>query len=189
MAEQIAFERRGEIVTMRIFINTFLLAAMSLASHFAACADTELVADEIRIEATRSNQSATGRPLPLASHWTTGKHPLSKGWAPVHQMQLIEQGHFLLPWFEHPDDEDDPIERDYMAFREYYEQAIKRARDLKLPLVLVASQWERFLSDEPYLSLPPDKNPNVVTPEGKVLRMVCPFAPLDGWREVGRRLT
>jgi hypothetical protein len=72
---------------MRKLINTFLLAAMSLASHSAACANVELVSDEIRAEAVRSNQDATGRPLPLASHWTTGKHQLSKGWAPVHQMQ------------------------------------------------------------------------------------------------------
>src|SRR5881628_3316936 len=122
-------------------MNMFLIAGISLASQFAAGANAELVGNEIRTEAISSNQSATGRPLPLASHWTTGKHPLSKGWAPVQQMQLIEDGHFLLPWFEHPDNEDDPIERDYMAFREYYEQAIKRARDLKLPLVLVASQW------------------------------------------------
>lgn len=189
MVVQIVCERRGEGVIVRIVINVFLVAVTLLLSRFAACADADLVADEIRIEATRPNQSAIGHPLPLMSHWTTGKDPLSKGWAPAQQMHLIEQGHFLLPWFEHPDDEDDPIEHDDMAFREYYEQAIKRARDLKVPLVLVASQWERFLSDEPYLSLPPDKNPNVVTPDGKVLRMVSPFGPLDPWREVGRRLT
>ena len=188
-AEQIAFERRGGAFTVRKLIKVFLLAVASLASHFAACADVDLIADEIRTEAIRSNQDATGHPLPLASHWTTGKDPLSKGWAPVQQMQLIEQGHFLLPWFEHPGNEKDSFGRDYMVFREYFQRAIERARDLKLPLVLIASQWERFLSEEPYLSLPPEKNPNVVTPEGKVLRMVSPFGPLDPWHEVGRRLT
>src|SRR5438034_6983574 len=70
-AEVIAFERRGERSIMRILINTVLLAALSLAPRFAACADAARVADEIRIEAIRSNQDATGRPLPLASHWTT----------------------------------------------------------------------------------------------------------------------
>jgi len=187
--DQFAFERPGGALIMRHLIWTFFLAVLLLASHLGACADPELVADEISTEATRSSQSATGRPLPLASHWTTGKHPLSNGWAPIQQVQLIEQGHFLLPWFEHPDNENDPFGRDYMVFRAYFQRAIERARDLKLPLVLVASQWERFLSDEPYLSLPPNKNPNVVTPEGKVLRMVSPFGPLDPWREVGRRLT
>src|SRR5207244_13429401 len=113
-AEVIAFERRGERSIMRILINTVLLAALSLAPRFAACADAARVADEIRIEAIRSNQDATGRPLPLASHWTTGIHPLSKGWAPVQQMQLIEQGHYLLPWFQHPDSEDE-FDNDYMT--------------------------------------------------------------------------
>src|SRR5207248_826803 len=103
-------------------------------------------------------------------HWTTGKHPLSTGWSPENQLDLIRHGHFILPWFEHPDDEDDPIETDIFAFRKYYERAIISARELKLPIVLVASQWEHFLSDEPYLSLPRESNPNVVTAEGKVLR-------------------
>jgi len=102
---------------------------------------------------------------------------------------LIAQGHFLLPWFEHPDDDDDLIERDDTRFRAYYEAAIKRARDLRLPLVLVASQWERFLSREPYLGLPLDRNPNVVTPGGKVLPIVSPFGALEPWREVGRKVT
>jgi hypothetical protein len=170
---------------MRKLINLFFLAVASFASHFAACADADLIAAEIRTEATRSDQNTTGRPLPLASHWTTGIEPRSKGWAPIQQMKLIEQGNYLLPWFQLPGSDD----RDYMAFREYFERAITRARELKLPIVLVDSQWERFLSEEPYLSLPPEKNPNVVTPQGKVLRMVSPFGPLDPWHEVGRRLT
>jgi hypothetical protein len=173
---------------MQTLIAVVILAVALITSEVAESASADLVAAEIRTEAIRSNGDATGHPLPLASHWTTGKHPLSTGWAPVHQMELIEQGHFLLPWFEHPDD-DDAIENDVVAFVGYYKAAITRARELKLPLVLEASQWERSLSVEPYLSLPPDKNPNVVTTEGKVLRMVSPFGPLEPWREVGRKLT
>jgi hypothetical protein len=161
---------------------------ISLAPQFAAGASPESVAIEIRQEATRPNQSPEGHPLPLVSHWTTGIHKLSKGWAPRQQIQLIKQGHFLLPWFQMPDEHADIARVRSRAFHEYYEWAIKQARDLHLPLVLVASQWERFLTEEPYLSLPSKENPNVVTPEGKVLRMVSPFGPIKPWRDVGRNL-
>lgn len=60
------------------------------------------VASVIRAEASRKARDADGYPLPLASHWNTGRHPRSQGWGPVHQLALIEQGHFILPWFAHP---------------------------------------------------------------------------------------
>lgn len=165
------------------------MALLVVVSQPVTRAEVDHIAAVIRAEATRPNESPEGRPLPLVSHWTTGKHPAAEGWAPQHQIRLIEQGHFLLPWFEHPDDEKGMIEGDDNAFREYYEWAIKRASDLKLPLVFVASEWERALSEEPYLSLSAEQNPNVVTPSGKVLPMISPFGPTEPWREVGRKLT
>jgi hypothetical protein len=53
----------------------------------------------------------------------------------------------------------------------------------------VGSQWESGLSGEPYLSLPPDQNPNVVTPGGAVEKAVCPFGPIAPWHEIGRKQT
>lgn len=168
---------------------SFVFAILG-APQTTATADAVSVATEIRNEAIRPNQSPEGRPLPLVSHWTTGKHPLSEGWAPVHQIKSIEQGHYLLPWFEFPDPKNyGPTKKGMTEFREYYEAPLKRARDLKLPLVLVSSQWERFLSQDPYLNLPPSENPNVVTSSGKILPKVSPFGPLEPWEYLGRSLT
>ena len=60
---------------------------------------------------------------------------------------------------------------------------------MKLPLVFVATQWEHLLSREPYLSLPPEKNPNIVESDGRVRPMVSPFGPVELWREIGRQWT
>jgi len=147
------------------------------------------LADAIRAEATRPNDSPEGLPLPLATHWCTGSHPRSEGLAPIHQMQWIAEGRHLLPWLQHPPLGDELSEEGEARFRAYFEKAVKRAAELKLPLCFKASQWERFLSAKPWVDLPPEKNPNVVTPEGKIQRMVSPFGPLEPWREVGRMHT
>lgn len=147
------------------------------------------VAEQIRLEATRTDDGDGGRPLPLACQWNTGLHRNSIGWAPRRQMRLIEQGHFLLPWFSHPASNRELSEEALERFAEYYEEAIKRARKLRLPICLKATQWEKYLSDEPYVSLPPEQNPNVIRADGKILRQVSPFGPIGPWREVGTAWT
>ena len=42
------------------------------------------------------------RALPLASHWTAGDHKLSEDWGLHTQLELIQEGHYLLPWLSHP---------------------------------------------------------------------------------------
>src|SRR5215472_16284304 len=101
-AMRIALERSEGTSIVRNLTRSFLLVAILLISPRAVPADVERVADEIRIEATRTSETGIGHPLPLASHWTTGIHPISKGWSPIQQMKLIEQGHHLLPWFQLP---------------------------------------------------------------------------------------
>ncbi len=87
-------------------MNHRALAAVVLAAWWnCPCLNAgtaETTSAQIRAEATRSNRDIAGRPLPLVSHWTTGSHKLSAGWAPERQIELLEQGHFLLPWFAHP---------------------------------------------------------------------------------------
>jgi hypothetical protein len=149
----------------------------------------QAVAKEIREEATRTNSDSAGHPLPLACSWCCGHFPsdLSAVWRPENQLQLIAQGHHLLPWFAHPLGD---VPADPEAFGvKYYKAAIERARDLKLPLTFVASQWESFLSGKPYVDLPAAQNPNVVTAEGKIQPRVSPFGPVAPWREVGRTHT
>ena len=65
------------------------------------------VADAIRAEALLPPRGEKGRPLPLAAHWNRGTHSARKSdyprqWEPAYQMELIDAGHHLLPWFSHP---------------------------------------------------------------------------------------
>jgi hypothetical protein len=143
---------------------------------------TDSVVREIRDEAGKIYSRDTGYPLPLAAHWNTGQ--LKNGFSPGYQMRMIEQGHFLLPWFQLPEPATAGIDH------RYYENAIKRAAELKLPITFVSTQWEKILSEDPaYLYLPPEKNPNVVRRNGAILRKVSPFGPIDPWRSAGKRWT
>ena len=167
------------------------LALVTLVAGQVVADDSkaQAVAKEIREEATRTNSDSAGHPLPLACSWCCGHFPsdLSAGWRPENQLRLIAQGHHLLPWFAHPLGD---VPADPEAFGvKYYKAAIERARDLKLPLTFVASQWESFLSGKPYVDLPAAQNPNVVTAEGKIQPRVSPFGPVAPWREVGRTHT
>lgn len=139
------------------------------------------VAEEIRYEATLSNNSKIGRPLPLTAHWNTGE--LSGGFNPEYQMAMIEKGHYLLPWFQMPDLKK-PLETTY------YEEPLKKAASLNLPFVLKGTQWEEQLTlDTKYSSLPAGQNPNVVDTNGNVLPGLCPFSPTAPWAEVGKAWT
>lgn len=139
------------------------------------------VAKEIREEAIKIHGRDKEYPLPLAAHWNTGQQ--KNGFSPGYQMRMIEKGHFLLPWFQLP-------EPGYSADYRYYENAIKKAAKLKLPISFVGTQWEKILSENPaYYYLPPEKNPNVVNRDGHILRKVSPFGPVGSWRDVGKRWT
>jgi len=174
---------------MREALTMAVLAALAMAGARDARGGADTVADAIRAEAIRPNDSPEGLPLPLATHWCTGSHPRSEGLAPIHQMQWVAEGRHLLPWLQHPPLGDELSEDGEARFRAYFEKAIQRAAELKLPLCFKASQWERLLSAKPWVDLPPEKNPNVLTPEGTIQKMVSPFGPLEPWREVGRMHT
>lgn len=159
-----------------------LLMCFSVVYECRAQEDTlKPVAEEIRFEACLPNQNVIGRPLPLAAHWNTGQLP--GGFSPDYQIGMIEKGHYLLPWFTFPV----PGEN---AKYEYFEKGVKKAVALKLPVSFISTQWESMLSTNPEFSkLPLEKNPNVVDVNGKVLSVVCPFGPVEPWREAGRRWT
>jgi len=140
--------------------------------------------DAIRAEAIRSNNSIDGRPLPLAGHWNTGTE--ADGFSPDYQMRMIEQGHYMLPWFQMPAID---LLRDDPRWVSYYEAAIKRAAQLKLPISFVGTQWESLLTDESYFNLPQEDNPNVIGLDGSPRREVSPFGGDTAWREVGMRWT
>lgn len=171
--------------------NLAILVAVGVAvwGRLVTAKEPESVAEAIRIEAVRPNNSEQGRPLPLTCHWNTGLHRNSAGWTPSEQMRLIEKGHFLLPWFGHPAHRKELTQQTLRDFIAYYETPIKKARELKLPICLMATQWERRLSRPPYVDLPPDKNPNIIKADGEIRRGVSPFSPVGPWREAGTTWT
>ena len=164
-----------------------LTAAVLLPAYGAP--DVAATARAIRTEALMANAGEEGQPLPLATAWCTGSHRWSTGWRPIHQLALIERGHFLLPWFAHPSRGQELDEKGEAAFKDYYEAAVRRAAELKLPLTFVSTQWESLLSRPPWVDLPADQNPNVVGVDGKIAKKVSPFGPVAPWREVGRSWT
>ncbi len=162
------------------------LALASIGPKLPAAEEVPPAAQAIRAEATRPNEGPEGWPLPLACHWNTGRHRNSAGWAPREQMRMIAEGHHILPFFAHPPTEGQLAGEKLEEFRAYYEEPLKQARAWGLPLSLKATQWESILSKPPFIDLPPEKNPNVLTAEGKILRKVSPFGPVGPWREAGR---
>jgi hypothetical protein len=178
--------------------------AMLVTCCFAhgLAADDQLTlrtAEEIRQEATRANRGEAGRPLPLAAHWNSSG-ARREGFTPLYQLQLIRQGHHLLPWLEWPPTDHslatlfkpgDPRRQQYIDDQvKLFEPAVKELARLRLPLSFLGTQWECDLTyDDAFLKLPAEKNPNVVGLDGKVQPRVCPFGPVEPWREVGRRWT
>src|SRR5262249_35656696 len=110
--------------------------------------------DEIRQEATRPNRGDTGRPLPLAAHWNTSGAD-KKGFSPAYQLQLLKEGHTILPWLDWPPTDYD-LDRNFKkedARQKYvearvkeFEPVIKELARQRLPLALLATQWESHLT-------------------------------------------
>jgi len=177
-------------VRQLVIVPVFIAWTAMLGPKTSADDDAP-VAEAIRVEATRSNFDREGRPLPLACSWHCGifRSPVCAGWRPAHQLTLIEEGHHLLPWFAHPPRAGHVPEDPENFLIKYYREPIQRARRLRLPITFVGSQWESGLSDEPYLSRPAAENPNVVTADGRILKKVSPFGPVQPWREIGEAQT
>jgi len=144
------------------------------------------VVQVIRDEASRRNQDPAGRPLPLAGHWNRGQQP--DGFGPDYQLELIRKGCHLLPWFAFPN----PVAGDEAVAKAlpYYEVAMKQWAAWRLPITLIGTQWEATLYGESrFRDLPPEKNPNVIDSDGKVLKKLDPLGPVEPWAEVGRYWT
>jgi len=141
------------------------------------------LADEIRAEAVRPTMDPAGRPLPLAGHWNKRG---GTGCSPQYQLGLLEAGHHIFPWFEHPRPGTDLADERRAA---YYKEPMARMAALGLPITLVSTQWESLLyRDEKYRSLPKEKTPLLVTAE-KIVKKVSPAGPVEPWRQCGRDWT
>src|SRR5690606_30022876 len=155
----------------------------------APAVDVQKIAAEIRAEATRKNNDPTGRALPLLASWSIGEIPSIPGMTPATQIGFVEAGHRVVPSFQMPQSSSGgdfkPADEKMIELKcSDYEAPLKRAAELHLPITLVSTQWERWLSDDKkYSELPAANNPNVVTPEGKIEDKVSPFGPIEHWRE------
>jgi hypothetical protein len=163
-------------------------------------------ANEITREATAPN-SETNHPLPLMASWQAGTqwnyNTVSPGFTPDWQMQMIDAGHHLLPWFVSPLPEmlcqtQTCQNNGSLIWPSYYHNGIQRAATNNLPISFVGTQWEHYLYDDPtYLNLPPNQNPNVVGVDGVVHTTVnpwgitegklSPFGPIGPWYDVGKK--
>ncbi len=178
------------------FVFTLLFAAhiqpISHASSSAPISEDKkkAVLEAIRKEVSLPAVSDVGYPLPLTSTWNIGifhyrweNRP--RGADPAWQLEQIEMGHHFLPTFAFPG-----FDFDDEKYSVYLYPPFEKVRDYQLPFVFMGSQWERHLTElEEYFNLPPEQNPNVLTPEGEILKKVDPFGPTEPWYEVGKKIT
>ena len=78
------------------------LAALVLSFFFPvqAIGSGVDVLTEIHREALLPSNEPAGRPLPLVSHWNMGSQ--GRGWTPQYQLELLADGHHILPWLGWP---------------------------------------------------------------------------------------
>lgn len=141
-------------------------------------------AERIRHEALLPPNGPEGRPLPLVSHWNMGSQ--GRGWTPQYQMELLDEGHYILPWMGWPRGDPDKDEKATQRFNDYYAGLLGYCRKLRLPISFRGTQWEAMLVKKEYRELPPDQCPAVISPEGKAIPKLSPFGPVDKWRDPAR---
>ena len=176
---------------MRLIISIALLAVAYASVASAAVAvpapeptpvpegDVPSAAKVVRAEALRPNQGLDFRPLPLVAHW----HRLTL--PPAFQVEMIRQGHPVLPWISY--------HRGLKPERvvEQYGEAIGTLRAWNLPIVLLTGgQWEAdFYHSDEYKDVPPEQSGATLGLDGKLLKSVSPFSPVEPWRELGGKWT
>jgi hypothetical protein len=126
--------------------------------------------------------SQEANPLPLAANWEDGQHK-NVGFNPGWQMEKIEKGHNMLLGFTYKYSSGDWFIEDYYDI--YYKNPIEKASKYGIPIVIKTTQPESMLFTNPWYSLPPSDNPNVVNSEGVVDKKVSPFGPINHWKTVG----
>lgn len=189
---------------LQVGVYGAMLAAMILVNPWTSLAESSDTAPSetalrtartIRREAMRAPGGAAGHPLPLAATWSPGNHNFS----PDYQIERIKQGHHLLLCFSWPYADTmwggtPPITAKHKKrlldnFAKHYEQALREAGRLQLPVSFQRLQFEMGLSrDRKYFELPPAENPNVIRLDGTVQGTLDPMGPIEPWRQIGREL-
>ncbi len=106
-----------------------------------------------------------------------------RGWTPQYQIELLQEGHYLLPWMGWPKGDPDKDEKAAARFHEYYGELLGLCRQLKLPISFRGTQWEAMLVGKQYRARPAEECPAVIRPDGKAIGKLSPFGPIDPWRD------
>jgi hypothetical protein len=164
-----------------LLFSAFAVAAVVAGPEPAA----KKTAVEIRTEALLPPNGPKGRPLPLVSHWNMGSQ--GRGWTPQYQVELLDKGCHILPWFSWPRGNSVDSQKNAQRFHSYYDELMAYCRELKLPICFRGTQWEAMLLGKEYRELPPEKCPAVIGADRKTIRKLSPFGPIEPWRDPARR--
>ena len=168
----------------RCAVGVCVLLCVGVAPVVTLASTAGEVAAEIRREAMRPPTGPSGRPLPLVSHWNMGSQGL--GWTPNYQLELLKGGHHILPWFGWPQGHPEASEKSAKRFHDYYDALLACCRELDLPICFRGTQWEAMLVGKAYRELPAERCPAVIGVDGKVIRKLSPFGPIELWRDPAR---
>jgi len=139
---------------------------------------------EIKQEATLPPNGPGGKPLPLVSHWNMGSQ--GRGWTTQYQLELLKAGHHILPWFGWPRGNPESSEKNAKRFHDYYGALIDYCREFGLPICFRGTQWEAMLLSQKYREMSAEQCPAVIGTDGKAIRKLSPFGPLEPWRDPAR---
>lgn len=121
-----------------------------------------------------------GRPLPLASHWNVGT--VEGSFEPEHQIELIQNGHHILPWLAWP--QGDP---DGERFQAYHQRLLRYFRELQLPVSFRGTQWPAMLLGKSYRDGPLTNWAGAIAPDSsrrrRRVRRLSPFGPIEPWND------
>ena len=118
--------------------------------------------------------------LPAYGNWNNGMRP--DGYGVDLQLEWVKQGHRISPWL--------PLPLPHQTLQvSRYESALREYRARRLPITFTGTQWEYLLSEQPYLRIKDDTNPNVLGHNGLNERRLSPFGSEKYWYEVGKSWT
>ena len=161
-------------------LNEFNKTTIDNYPTAAGTFDLATMASQITSQLTQAFSNAAEKPLPLVANWNVGIPEYSDGLDPMYMINRLANGEHIVPTWKL-----DPYYNDTIGLS-YYEESIKKAAELGLPLVFILPSPESALiKDDVYFSMDKSNNPNVITPDGTVLPKLSPFGPNSLWNEVG----
>jgi hypothetical protein len=165
------------VTTLRGVVTVVVaLAVLPVWRTSHASSDNQRTADEINAEASLPNSSERGRPLPLAAVWNAGW--TSEGYTPSVQIQMVKDGHHILPTFYLPTPSGE------MKGWEYYRVPMDEARQLGLPITFKSTQWEAQLLDDSKAALSSGACRRGL---GLPAKCLLPFGGVNSWEGTGAR--